>query len=100
MDPGGVTSATMDLLDLSISFLDAAGVLGATIVLVDVLVDPGGVKGATPDLLVLTNSLLEAAGVLALQGCPRRLPCCPHRSGHAQRAKINAKIAQNPGEKG
>ena len=57
MDPGGVTGANQDSMDLTNCLLDAAGVfmdpggvLGASMVLVDVLVDPGGVMAATPDL--------------------------------------------------
>ena len=37
--------------------MDAGVVLGASIVLVDVIVVPGGVKGANPDLVDLTNGL-------------------------------------------
>ena len=38
--------------------------MGASILLVDILVDSGGVTGATPDLVDLNTGLIDAAGVL------------------------------------
>ena len=40
------------------------GVLGASMVLVDVLLDPGGVTGATPVLVDLSTSLSDPTGIL------------------------------------
>ena len=64
MDPGGVTGANQDSMDLTNCLLDAAGVfmdpgsgLDGSMVLVDVLVDPGGVTGTTLDLVDLSIGL-------------------------------------------